>query len=73
MTVKNPSGIILLFLLRSALCIPFTEFYKRHIPYSGGGLESGRTDTKEILLDSPCYFYGTEEWDVTVSCNCLFM
>ena len=38
MTVVKANGIIVLFLLRSAICIPYSEFYKRH----------GRTNTKEI-------------------------
>ena len=72
MTVKKASGIILLFLLRSTLCIPLSEFYKRHIPYSAGGLENGHKSDHEILLDQPCYFYGTEEWDIIVSCLIVY-
>ena len=69
MTVKKASGAILLLLLRSALSIPFSDFYKRPPSYAGasGGLVSGDTSTEEEILRWPCYFYGSIEQDIAVS------
>ena len=75
MTVEKASCIILLFLLRSALCIPFSEFYKRQGSYSGGELTAGRhvTDTDGITFRIPYKFYGREEFDIKVSCLIVWL
>ena len=69
--IKTTSGIILLYLLRSTLCIPLDQLY----PFGGGtsdsnqrlGDENGITSGEEST-DILYYFYGQFQTTITVSC-----
>ena len=68
--IKKASGIFLLYLLRSTLCIPLNEFYD----FGGNTVEpnrrigdgnSGRSGN--IFTNNFYHFYGQAEFAVTVS------
>ena len=68
--MKKTSGIILLYLLRSTLCIPFNQFY----PFGGNTVESNQrlgdgnsVTSGEVPTNNLYYFYGQPEFIVTVS------
>ena len=69
--IKTTSGIILLYLLRSTLCIPFDQFY----PFGGNTVDSnqrlgdGNSITSlEQATDNLYYFYEEAQFIITVSC-----
>ena len=68
--IKKASGIFLLCLLRSTLCIPLSEFYH----FGGNTVEAnqrigdGNDGTGEIHPENVYRFYGTAEFMITVSC-----
>ena len=68
--VKKASGIILLHLLSSTLCIPLNEFY----PFGGNTADSNQRlgdgnnfTSGAITTDQLYYFYGQFEFIITVS------
>ena len=67
--VQKASGIILLYILRSTLCIPLSEFY----PFGSDTTETnqrlgdGNSVTSEEITDVLYYFYGQLEFTITVS------
>ena len=69
--IKKASGIILLYLLRSTLCIPLNDFYD----FGGNTAEPNRRigdgnsgTSGEIFTDNFYHFFGEAEFAVTVSC-----
>ena len=69
--IKKASGIILLYLLRSTLCIPLSEFYpfgQNAANESNRRLGDGNSITSgEIITDQLYYFYDQFEFILTVS------
>ena len=70
--IKKASGIFLLYLLRSTLCIPLSEFY----PFGQDTAETNqrlgdgnRVTSGEAFYDGHYKFYGQFAIAVTVSCH----
>ena len=70
--IKKASGIFLLYLLRSTLCIPLSEFYPfgQNTAETNQRLGDGNSVTSgEVFYDGPYRFYGQFAIAVTVSCH----
>ena len=70
--IKKASGIFLLYLLRSTLCIPLSEFYDfgGNTAESNQRLGDGNSITSgEVFTETLYHFYGQQEFAVTVSCH----
>ena len=68
--IKKASGIFLLYLLKSTLCIPLNDFYE----FGGNTVEQnqrigdGNSGTSgEVFTDNIYHFYGEVEFAVTMS------
>ena len=68
--IKKASGIFLLYLLKSTLCIPLNDFYE----FGGNTVEpnqrigDGNSGTSgEVFTDNFYHFYGQAEFAITVS------
>jgi len=67
--IKKASGFTLLYLLRSTLCIPLSQFYPfgTNAGVSNQRLGDGNTVTSAEINTNPYYFYGGFESIITVS------